>query len=445
MIKTEIQNALINSSASSLSYKEHFPHHFKDRHYEFLNSETKTFMQEYARFSSDYVSASVQGLNPERPFEYTDVHLRFANIVKPSGAMSSAFDNYKNIMLVERQYGYLRRGAKIKTMGNTWLILNPQNASDGSTAVIQRCDCVWNYLDYYGNICSEPMAIDNLLKRANTPDSQRSTMITKGYFNATIQYNEATKQLFENSRIILGSSAYILTGFSDFQREWTDDEGSVNLMEFSLRYEEPNDAIDDMEHHVAGGKTFAWDINIGGESTITVGETVQLEASSIRTSGAKTEIVEDTDEHPIDYIWESSDEDIATVDINGNVTGVAEGDVTITATLSQNTDKIQEFNMTIASVDTEPHVSFTSTYPEALQMYKSITLEAVYYEQGEATEETVTWTIEGADEEAYTFRVGTDNPNTALLACWGGSVAPAVITASYGDYSTSVTIELEGI
>lgn len=444
MIKTQIQNALINS-ASSLSYREIVPHQYNDRQYEYLNSESKTFIQEYAKYASDYVEAEVQGLNPEEPFEYTKVHLRFANIVKPSGAMSTNFDNYKNILMRERQYGYIRRGAKIKAMGSTWLVINPQNASDGGTAVIQRCDAVWNYLDYYGNVCAEPMCIDNLLKRANTPDSQRSTMITKGYFNAIVQYNEATKQLFENSRMILGSSAYILTGFSDFLREWTDVEESVNLMEFSLRYEEPNDAIDDMVNHVAGGKTFAWYIAVGGESTITVGEETELNASSTRTSGAETKTVVSTDEHPIDYIWESSDEDIAEVDAFGNVTAISEGDVTITCTLAQNEDIQQEFRMTIASVDTEPHVAFTSTYPDSISYNRSLALNAVYYENGEATEETVEWSIAGADEESYTFEVDSDYPNRAVLTCWGGSVTPAIITASYGDYSVSHTIYLEGI
>jgi len=444
MIQTQIKNALLNST-SSFSYKTYAPKQYKDRHYEYFNDETRTFINEIAKYSNDYVDAEVQGLNPELPYEYTKVHLRFANIVKSSGASSTNFDNYKNVLMVERQYGYFRRGAKIKTMGNTWLVINPQDSADGGTAVIQRCDAVWNYLDYYGNVCSEPMCIDNMLKRANTPDSQRSTMITKGYFNAIVQYNETTKQLNENSRIVLGSGVYMISGFSDFQRDWTDEEDSVNLIEFTLRYDEPNDAIDDMKNHVAGGKTFGWNISIEGESAINVGETVAFGATSVRTNGGITETVEPTTEHPVDYIWESSNESIAEVDAFGNVTGMAEGKAIITAILSQNEDIKQEYNITVAGVDTEPHVGFTSTYPDTLSYNRSITFHAEYYENGSPTGETVTWSVSNANDEAYTFTVDAEDPNSAVLTCWGGSVTPAIITATYGDSNISHTIYLEGI
>ena len=444
MIPQEIKNALVNSG-SSLPLFSKEPKQFADRQYEYLNPETRLFINEIAKYSGDFVEAEVQGLNCDEPYEYTTVHLRFSNVVKPSGALSNEFDNYKYVLIAEKQYSYLRRGAKIKAMGNTWLVVNPQNMSEGGTAVIQRCDAVWNYIDYYGNVHSEPLAIDKLLKRASTPDSQRSTMITKGYFNARAQYNEATKQLFENSRIILGSGAYILTGFSDFQREFTDEEDSVNLMEFALRVEEPNHAIDDMKNHVAGGKTFSWDISVGGTSTILEGETVQLTATSIRSNVGTTETVVSTDEYPIDYIWESSDEDIAEVDAFGNVEAISEGEATITVRLAQNENIYQEFNIAVATVDTEPHVSFMNTYPERLPYNRSVRFEAKYYENGEATDEIVTWTVTGADEEAYTFVISESNGNIATLKCWGGSVTPAVVTAEHDGHSVSHTIYLEGI
>ena len=440
----QIKNALV-TSVSSLPFKTFVPGEYKDRQHEYFNHESRTFIQEYAKYSSDYVEAQIQGLNPEEAFEYTTVHIRFADVIKPSGALSNQFDSYKNIQIAERQYDYIRRGAKVIAMGNTWLVKNPGNMSTSGSAIIQRCDAVWNYLDYYGNVCSEPMCIDRDLMRANTPDSQRSTMITKGYFNAVIQYNEATKQLFQNSRMILGSNAYIITGFSDFIREFTDEEDSVNLLEFSLRYDEPNDASDDMVHHVAYGKRFAWDINIGGEATLTEGETSAYTASSVRTNAGESKEVQSTEEHPIDYIWTSDDETVATVDASGNVTAVSAGEVTITATLAQNDSISQTFVVTVASVDTAPHISFTGTYPDSLAYNRKITFEACYYENGEATGEPVQWSAEGADEEAYSFVISQSNVNMATLTCWGGSVTPVVVTATYGDYSVSHEVYLEGI
>ena len=440
-LEDQIKNVMIESSLP-LSYKTYVPKQYADKQTEYFNHETRTFNQMYAKYASDYVDAEVQGLDPEKPYEYTKCHLRLAEIVKPSGSIEGNFDAYKYVMMVERQYEYLRKGAKIKTMGNTWLVLNPANMSSGESAVIQRCDITWNYLDYYGNICHEPMCIDTLLMRASTPDSQRSTMITKGYFNAMCQYNEATKQLFTNSRMILGSSAYMLTGFSDFIREFTDEPDTINLMRFALRYEEPSDHLDDMVNKIAGAKTFHWDISIGGESTLTTGETSQFCATSVRTNQGTTETVESTEEHPISYLWTSGDESIATVDENGVVTAVAEGTTTITATLEQNPDKQMSTAITVASVDTEPHVAFDTTIPNYLPYGRTLTVSATYYENGEETEEPITWTVTGADEDAY--ELSTEG-NTATIKCWGGSVEPAVITASHGALNASATVYLQGI
>lgn len=432
------------TGSSSFSLKQFNPSQYSERQKQYFNAETRLYNEIYAKYSSDYIEVQAQGLIPEEPFEYTTVHMRFSDIVRSSSAISYEFDNYKVVDIAERQYTYLRIGAKIIAMGSTWLVINPDNMSGVlGKSIIQRCDAVWHYYDYYGNVCSEPMCFDRRLAKANDSDAQRATMITKGYFDAKMQYNEATKQLFTNSRMILGTSAYHVTGFSDFIQEFTEDINSVNLLMFDVRYEEPNDAIDDMENRVAGGKTFHWDINISGQPTIMVGESVQLTATSTRTAEEKTEVVVDTEEHPVYYLWESSDESVVTVDRDGLVTAVAEGEATISCTLAQNPNKKEEYAITVAGSGAEPHISFTSTIPEVLGMFKTTTISAEFFENGQATGEEITYTFSGAEEHTYTATVGNDN--TVTIKCWGGSVQPLTITAEYGGYSNSISVYLEGI
>lgn len=168
----------------------------------------------------------------------------------------------------------MRQGTKINTMGCTWLVTNPSNLSNTvGNGIAQRCNAVWNYLDYYGNVMSEPIVVENLRAHASTPDDQQSALITKGYFVLVMQYNEATAQLDTNSRIILGTAAYVITGYSDFSQEFTGDYSTIRLLSFDARYEEPNYVIDDMENHVAGGKTFSWEIGISGPPSLKVGTT----------------------------------------------------------------------------------------------------------------------------------------------------------------------------
>ena len=441
-MKQSIKNAMLAGS-SSFSFKQEIPTQYADRQKRYMNYETRKFTERTARYSSDYVEAMIQGLNPTEPFEYTKVHIRFSDIVRSSSAISYEFDNYKVIDIAEPEYTYVRIGAKVVTMGSIWLVINPANMGNVlGKAMIQRCDAVWHYLDFYGNVCAEPMCFDRRLAKANDADAQRSTMITKGYFDAKVQYNKNTRQLDTNSRIILGSAAYKITGFSDFIQEFTDDYNSVNLLEFDVRYEEPDDATDDMVNHVAGGKTFKWSIQLAGTPTLMAGNTTILTPTSIRTAEEKTEVVTSTESKPISYIWESSNEEIARVEADGTVTAVSEGEAEITCTLAQNEAQKGVFNITVAGDATEPHVSFTSTVPEKIGIYQQITLTAEYFEDGAATGNEITYEFSGATPKSYTTKI---SGNTVTIKCWGGSVAPLQIKAMYGEYSATEQIYLEGI
>ena len=423
--------------------KTNTPSRYSDRQYQYYADENRWYTERMAKYSTDYVVAEAQGLNPENPFEYTTVHMRIANIIRAASAISFTYDNFKMIEIAERQYSYIRKGSKVKTMGNTWLVINPDNMSGvQGKCVIQRCDAVWNHLDYYGNILSEPICVDRLDMRGVDPDAQRATMINTGYFQFKMQYNESTAQLGNNSRLLVGGDGFRIAGHADFHREYTDDQNSIQMLVFRAMFEEPNFAIDDMENSVAGGKTFAWNIEISGKPTLTAGGRTALQARSFRTAEEKTAEVFSTQEHPIQYLWESSDESIATVDGDGVVTAIDEGDVTITCTLAQNQDKHEEFHIAVAGNQADPHISFESTVPESLGMFKTTTISAVYYENGQPTGETVTFDYSGADPHTYTT---TQSGNSAEIKCWSGSVEPLTITASYGQYSNAVSIYLEGI
>lgn len=443
-IQDSLKNALA-TSVTNISFMQYAPTQYKSKKRQYFKDESRLFVEEMAKYSSDFVEAEVQGLNPAQPFEYTKVHLRFADVVRASASIAYEFDNYKNILVAEKEYTYLRKGAKIKCMGNTWLVINPDNMSNvQARGLVQRCDAVWHYLDYYGNVCTEPFCFDNELLKANTPDAQRAVMITKGYMTAKAQYNEATKQLFENSRLILGSSVYYVTGYSDFIQEFTEDESSINLVEFNCRYEEKNDAKDDMVNKVADGLTFKWEIVLDTDKpTIQVGEDTTIKATSIRTAHENTEVVTSTEEHPINYLWESSDEEIVTVDSYGVLHGVSEGNATITCTLAENPLKKAQMEITVAGDIAAPHVSFTSTVPSALRLYEEVTVTAKYFEEGaEVSGATVTWHLDGANTNSYTASI---DGNTVTIKCWGGSVEPLRISAEYNGYGTSDSITLEGI
>lgn len=442
-IEKQIKQARLAGSPA-ISLQQYEPSQYSERQKKYFNTETRLFTEYNAKYSGDYILVQAQGLNPAEPFEYTTVHMRFSDIVRSSSAISYEFDNFKVVDIAERQYTYLRIGAKIIAMGSTWLVINPDNMSNVlGKAIIQRCDAVWHYLDYYGNVCAEPMCFDKRRMKANDSDSQRATMVTKGYFDCKMQYNDATSQLFTNSRMILGTSAYRITGYSDFVQEFTEDINSVNLLEFDVRYEEPNDDIDDMQNRVAGGKTFKWDIQLSGTPTMKAGETSIIAPSSIRTAEDHTAVAESTEEHPVSYEWSSSDEAVATVDADGTVHATGEGQATIICTLEQNKNISSGFDILVAGSAEEPHVAFASTTPDKLRLFDEISVTAEYYEAGEAVVGAeIVYELSGADKRAYSYTV---SGGTITVKCWAGSVTPLTVTAKHDEYEASFELHLEGI
>lgn len=408
---------------------ENEPNQYQNRNYPYMNTASSRHYQEYSKYASDYFTADAQGLNPNDRWAWEKVTLRMADIVRASNATQKQYDDYKTILLDRMKYAYIPRGAKFVTMGSTWLCINPENISgaDG-IGLIQRCKAVWNHLDWYGNVKSEPMAVDGTeILRANAPDPQYQMTVMKGYYNVKCQYNEDTAQISDNTRMILGTGCYVVTGFSDFTTEFTGDYDSVRMLEFTIRKDEVNKTIDDLENHVAGGLTFTWEVVVTGTNTVKIGESVSLNANSIRCN----EPVVSTDEHPINYVWTSSDENVATIDENGVVTGVADGVCEITATLAENPNYKESVSITVSEEST---LAWARTPPLALSAYETAVLEV--------TDEDAEWIFSGADENAYRATV---NGKYATVVCWSGSVEPLRVTARSGDSEISAVIPLVGI
>ena len=437
-IQKSLKNAMLTGNGL-ISWQNNTPTQFSQRQEQYFSPETRTFTQRMARYSSDFVEAQVQGLDPTDPFSWQTRMIRMADLVRPTAAIQRDFDDYKTILFADRDIEYIMPGAKIVTMGSTWLAVNPLNisGSDGAS-VVRRCNAVWNFLDYYGNVVSEPLLVENTRANANGSDTQQSLNIAQGYFNVICQYNDNTRQIDTNTRMILGTAAYRVTGYSDFDQEFTGDYSSVRTLSYTIRFEEVNESIDDMVNHVAGGKTFSWAINASGPSSLSVGATAQLAAQSVRNG----KIVVSTPANPIWYVWESSDESVLTVDETGLVTAVGEGSATVRVKLDQNTE--WHTNYAIEVTVTADGVKFTSSMPESMSAYTTATLTAAYFLDGDEQSNALAWAFFGADATAFSAEIQPDGKSVSV-SCFGYSTTPLVVTASYGTYTASASIALQGI
>lgn len=414
------------------------PAQYNDRRNPYFGDPTARFVQAYGKYASDYTACRVQGLDsdPNNFYEWSDQLIRLADARKKGNAIDRPIDNYKEVLFVDRRIEYVPEGAKMETMGSTWLVTNPANISSAvGGGIIRRCNATWNHLDWYGNVLKEPMVVENVKLNANANDFQETMLIMQGYFNITIQRNGETENLDVNSRLILGRMAYQITGYADVAQEFTGDDESCRLLRFTARMTEPDREKDDLVRRVANAYPFTWEVNVSGRAAMSAGEKAKFTAASLRNG----EAADGDAEHPTSYLWYSSDESVCRVDPTGNVTAVGEGACTITAVLVQNEEHYGTYTVTVA--ESVSGVHWQTDPVERLEAYGKTVLTAIYTENGAETGDEVEWTFTGAAEGSYTAEV---EGNTATVYCWGGSVKPLTVTASCKGQSVSAEIALEG-
>lgn len=439
MVDKIIKNALLSFGGTVSDPAWNVPAQYSSRETQYFMGETDRFKKRYLKYASDFFEGEALGLYGPDAEEWVPCKFRMAEVVRPSASIQREFDDYKHLYLEEPALPYIPQGTKFRAMGTVWLMINPANVSNGDGGgIVRRCRVTWNHMDFYGNVLQEPFVVETDRASANSDDSQQWDNITKGYFNITCAFNRWTKQLGTNSRMIFGKGAYRITGFSDFLEEFTGDFDSARLIRFTARYEEPNDEMDDMVNRVAEGLTFSWEIELAGTPTMTVGSTGTIAPTSRRMG----QIVENSEEYPITYLWESSDESVVSVDEVGNVTANAAGTAVITCRLAQNENIMSTYEVTVAGAQSGGQVVFLQDVPAQLRMYQSVTLEAEYMEDGEMTGVPIEYAVSGADPAAYT---AAESGNSLTITCWGGSVTPLTVTAKYGGYSVSAEILLKGI
>lgn len=403
---------------------------------QYFTDEMRAYAQQVGDLASNAFVADCQGLNPDDFFAWRKVKLRSIRAAQAQTGETMPEDWQRIYIYDPANVTYLPQGAMLKYNDNTWVVYKGKNiAPVHGSAIVRRCNAVIHVLDWYGNIVDVPMSYAKMGTLGNATHATENTITSKNYMSCICQLNEYSWEFEENTRIILGKTAYAMRGLDNFTREFTDDPDSIHLLTFTIERTELQ-PYDSVEHQVADYDGFSWQIDVNWNNSMTVGTTQTLLVSSRRNGEAVT----DTDEHPINYFFESSDEDVATVDENGVVTGVGEGMVSIKVILAQNTDVWQTVDISVPSPMHE-NVAFTSTIPTFLHELDAITVSAAYFEDGVATADSVDITFFGPEATAYKA-VAADEPNTYRVTCYHATPKPLIVTASANGYSAQTEIKL---
>lgn len=423
-IHSFVKNAIANGHNGYISHSTNNPYS-ADSLPQYYSNLTRTFYEQNLEYTSNFVTAQVQGVDYNDFYSYTPLKIRTAMVIDPTTGNNLGSD-WQRIIVQNGNVDFLPRGAKVVFGGSTWLVVNPMNVeSVMGTSVIRRCNATWHYLDEYGNVRSEPFCYGNGAgDMATTNDVKETMILVNGYQHSIMQLNPNTAVLTHNYRMILGNQAFAIHTIQNFAQEFTEDEDSTHIQFFDLYRTEPLE-IDDIPNRVAGGKAFSWVVSIDNVESVAPGESVQLSATSIRNS----QIVED-----VEYIWSSSDESVATVNDDGVMEAISDGVCTITCAVLQNPSLSDTMELVVSSVKTN-ELKWLYDVPTAISQYTEANVTAVCGEQ------TVAYSYSGA--ETYCYNVKTDNGNN-IIECWQPSETPLTVTAKCGEQTIVATIALEG-
>ena len=147
----------VTSLSGTIGIDSNTPVQYENRATQYLANRTKLFMQQRAYLSTDYMSAQMQGLL-ENFLDWKAVKIRLSdvNTQRQTALTNQKQEDYKCMMVKDKNISYLPIGAKVQTMGSTWIITNPSNMSlPKATAIVARCNVTYNSYDYYGNIVTD--------------------------------------------------------------------------------------------------------------------------------------------------------------------------------------------------------------------------------------------------------------------------------------------------
>lgn len=241
-------------------------------------------------------------------------------------------DDWKEFLSPEPDFD-LPYGLYLRWKNNYWIVYNKENFDYPTRGVIcRRCITTFNWVDEWGNLREYPVSIG---KPKEASDYVNVQFTNPGGFNVFyMQLDQYSKYIRPNDRFMVGNDGYWTSykvqggGVTNYLREETMNATSTGLLSLICFTYEGNDDTDNLEIGVANyyEKIF----------------TMELDQYEIQQySGFSTKIIPTIKrgtivKDDVDLSWQSSDENVATVNEDGTITLIGKGEADIICTMTKN-------------------------------------------------------------------------------------------------------------
>ena len=241
-------------------------------------------------------------------------------------------DDWKEFLSPEPDFD-LPYGLYLRWKNNYWIVYNKENFDYPTRGVIcRRCITTFNWIDEWGNLREYPVSIG---KPKEASDYVNVQFTNPGGFNVFyMQLDQYSKYIRPNDRFMVGNDGYWTSykvqggGVANYLREETMNATSTGLLSLICFTYEGNDDTDNLEIGVANyyEKIF----------------TMELDQYEIQQySGFSTKIIPTIKrgtviKDNVELSWQSSDKNIVTVDEDGIITLINEGEADVICTMIKN-------------------------------------------------------------------------------------------------------------
>lgn len=268
----------------------------------------------------------------------------------------------------------VKRGLMYKFDNCYWLV-HSYSEYDGvvQDCGIRRCNNFLRMIDpLNGSVFSIPCVVDYDMA-ASTVKVTKYILTPNNHAVVLVQGNQDTLRLFKtNTRFILSGRPFKLYGYQNAV-EYSAEEQSSTLLYLDLYLDEIRDG-DDIENSIAENEIYNYSIFVNSKDLIlSAGSSGSLSAN-VLLNGKEVER---------SIYWKSSDDDIVSIDMNGNY--ILNGEIgqvaTITAYLDGNEKVFDSINITIGEQGEDISILLNPSF-DKIRQYSTINFDVEVYYNG---------------------------------------------------------------
>lgn len=371
--------------------------------------------------------------------EENDFNFQFHPIQAWVGTVTDAITNVEKDV---KDYRYLYfedcthdvpRGKYYKLENNYWLVYESSTELEAqSNCKIRRCNNKLKWYDENGELKVYPCILDYTLSASNPKVTVNITTVG-GRVTVIIQGNQDTHKLKKNQRFIFNGVPYRFDAYNNYmQNDYVSEEVPLLFLDCTIDEIQPND---DLENNIANVGEYNYKVKIKEESF------EQVKGFKGQLSAIVTVNGEITDKN---ITWKSSDNNIISIDNNGNYELLGDNGESCVITASIENSNISD-SITISIKENIVPKDDIVIEPiiESLGLHDSVEISANLYKNGVKQDDIVDCVASGLDDNYYELTSEIDN--VFKLVNNRPAKIPLTLTFSCGDYSESINIKLESL